>query len=373
MTVKKVGLIVNPIAGIGGRVGLKGSDGFEIREKAFALGAKPISQERARQMLEKLIPMIGEIELVTYPGEMGGVVALESGFAPTIIGSIEPDRTTADDTRQAARSMFKMNVDLLLFVGGDGTAQDIYNAIGDRLAVIGVPAGVKIHSGVYAKNPAGAGELAVSYLRGRSLHLRNVEVMDLDESAYREGILSASLCGYLKIPYRRRLLQGLKDGSSPSEKATHTAIATDIIERMVTEIVYVVGPGTTTRAIISQLGLNNTLLGVDVLLNNEILAGDVNEEQLLKLLLGNKAKIIVTPIGGQGYLFGRGNQQISPRVIRSVGVENILVVSTVDKLNSLKGRPLLVDTGDQDLDKSLSRYVKVITGYNDRVIYKVST
>ena len=368
---KRLGLIVNPVAGIGGRVGLKGSDGAEIQKKALALGAVPQSLNRAIQALERLKP-VDDLEIITYPGEMGEEAARACGLEPTVIGSIRPGKTTPEDTMNAAREMLRLHVDLLLFAGGDGTARDIYNAIREELPVLGIPAGVKIHSAVFGANPISAGDLAASYLRGRVSNLREAEVMDIDEEAFRRGVVSAKLYGYLKVPFQRRLLQGLKTPSSPGERVAMAAIAADVVSNMEDGWLYIIGPGTTTRAITSRLGLNKTLIGVDVVSEGKLIAADVNESQLLELLEGRKAKIIVTPIGGQGYIFGRGNQQISPKVIEKVGKENILVVSTTGKIHSLRGRPLWVDTGDREVDEMLSGYTRVITGYDEQIVYKVS-
>jgi len=369
---KRLGLIVNPVAGIGGRVGLKGSDGPEIQKKALELGAVPESLNRAAQAFERIKPIKDDLEVITYPGEMGEDAARACGFEPTVIGSIKQGETAAEDTRNAVREMLRLKVNLLLFAGGDGTARDIYNAVGTGIPVLGIPAGVKIHSAVFAVNPLCAGDLAVSYLRGRVSSLREAEVMDIDEEAFRQSIVSAKLYGYLKIPFHRRLVQGQKAASNPGEKASLAAIACDVVDRMEDDYLYIIGPGTTTRAITSELGLGKTLVGVDVVLNQRLLAADVNEAQLLKLLESHKAKVIVTPIGGQGCIFGRGNQQISPQVVKRVGRDNIIVVSTSGKLYSLGRRPLWVDTGDRAIDRMLSGYIRVVTGYNERAVRKVS-
>jgi predicted polyphosphate/ATP-dependent NAD kinase len=367
-----LGVIVNPIAGIGGRVGLKGSDGAEIQKEAFALGALLEAQDRAIQALERVKPLRVDLQVITYPTEMGEDAARACGLQPTVIGAIQQGETTAEDTRNAATEMLRLGVSLLLFAGGDGTARDIYNAIGQTLPVLGIPAGVKIHSAVFATNPMNAGELAASYLHGRVTGLREAEVMDIDEEAFRQGIVSAKLYGYLRIPFRTRLVQSVKTPSSPGEEASMEAIACDIINRMEDDCLYIIGPGTTTRAITSRLGLGKALIGVDVVAAGKLIAMDVNESQLLELLQGRKARIIVTPIGGQGCLFGRGNQQISPQVIEKVGRENIIVVGTAGKINALRGRPLWVDTGERAVDQKLSGYVKVVTGYNEQAVYKIS-
>jgi predicted polyphosphate/ATP-dependent NAD kinase len=268
--------------------------------------------------------------------------------------------------------MQRVGVDLLLFAGGDGTARDIYKAIGDAIPALGIPAGVKIHSAVFGTNPRSAGELAAHYLRGRVSGLREAEVMDIDEAAVRCGRVSAQLYGYLRIPYRQNLVQGLKSGSAPGERTAMAAIAAAIVDHMQENCLYILGPGTTTRAIATELGLSKTLLGVDVVQNGELVAVDANENQLLDLIKDQSAKIVVTPIGGQGFIFGRGNQQLSPRVIAHTGQENIIVISSTAKIYALGGRPLLVDTGDRELDEALSGYIHVVTGYDEEMVYRVS-
>lgn len=367
-----MGLIVNPVAGLGGRVGLKGSDGAEIQRKALELGAIPQAHDRALRALEMLKSLRDQLEVITYPQEMGEDASREGGLEPRVIGIIEPGQTTAEDTRKAALEMKRLDVNLLLFAGGDGTARDIYNAVGQQVAVLGIPAGVKIHSAVFGTSPTSAGELAASYLQGRVSSLRQAEVMDIDEDAFRQGILSAKLYGYLKIPFRRTLVQSLKAASDRSEEASQRAIACHVVDGMEDDCIYIIGPGTTTKAITDQLGLGKTLLGVDVVKDGELVTTDVNESQLLELLQGARAKIVITPIGGQGYIFGRGNQQLSPEVIQRVGRDNIVVVSTAEKLNSLRGGPLRVDTGDRAVDEMLSGYVKVVVQYNERTMYKVA-
>ena len=380
----KLGLIVNPVAGLGGRVGLKGSDGAEIQRRAKELGAEPRAQQRAQEALEKLRGIEG-LQIVTYPGEMGAEVVRAVGWEPVVIGEIAPGETRAEDTQQAAQQMKEMGVDLLLFAGGDGTARDVYKAVGLEQPALGIPAGVKIHSAVYATSPASAGELARLFLQGRVTSLREAEVMDIDEEAFRHGSLQARLYGYLRVPFRTSLVQSQKVPST-GEAAALGAIAEEVADKMEPGVLYIIGPGTTTRAIAQELGLEKTLLGVDVVeagpwldedgrRSAHLVAMDVNEAQLLALLdeHADRAKIIVTPIGGQGYLFGRGNQQISPRVIERVGRENIIVVSTPDKLHALGAQPLLVDSGDPAVDEMLSGYLMVVTGYREKAVRRVAT
>jgi predicted polyphosphate/ATP-dependent NAD kinase len=369
---KKLGFIVNPLAGIGGRVALKGSDGAEIVQKAFELGAVCLSPERSACALRKLVPLRDSFELITYPAEMGEDEARECGLEPTVVGSIEKGKTTSGDTKRAAKEMIAQGVDLIIFAGGDGTARDIYDVVGDKVPVIGIPTGCKIHSGVYAANPDSAGELAALYLKGTVTRVKELEVMDIDEEAFRQGVVKARLYGYLKVPAERRLTQGSKSGGhAPSEEYSLRRIAERIVEDMQPEKIYVIGSGTTTRAIMDQLHLPNTLLGIDVVRDRQLVASDVTEKQLLELIDSREAEIIVTPIGGQGYIFGRGNQQLSPAVIKKVGPKNIKVIATSDKVNSLPDRHLRVDTGSEEVDKVLRGYIRVMTSYAEECVLKV--
>lgn len=368
----RLGLIVNPMAGLGGRVGLKGSDGEIVQQRAIALGARPLAAERAKEALLALLPCKEAVEILTYPGKMGAEVAESLGFRAQVIGQIEAGRTSAQDTRRAAQSMREMEVALILFAGGDGTARDLYDAVGVSVPALGIPAGVKIHSPVYAIHPRAAGELAARLARGERLAFHEAEVIDLDEEAYRAGRVSTRLYGYLKVPFARQFVQSAKSASPASEQEAAREIAAFVVGQMQPGVAYILGPGTTTRAIAACLGLEKTLLGVDVLRDKALLARDVNEEQLLDILAKYpERKIVVTPIGGQGYLFGRGNQQISPSVIRAVGRANILVVSTMNKIIALGGQPFLVDTGEAETDRLLQGYIQVITGHEQRLVYRV--
>jgi predicted polyphosphate/ATP-dependent NAD kinase len=369
---KKLGLIVNPVAGMGGRVGLKGTDGQEILEKARSLGAVSIAPNRAVMALRRLVTLINLIEIITFPQEMGENSAREAGFTPTVIGSISSGNTTSTDTQKAASKMKELGVDLILFAGGDGTARDIFNAIDGEIPVLGIPAGVKIQSGVFAINPARAGDIAAKFMKEELTTVQELEVMDIDEEAYRNNRLSSKLYGYLKVPYEESLVQGSKEATTGSEEIVLEAIASEVVESMDKDTLYIIGPGTTTRSIAERLGINKTLLGVDVIENDQLLVSDVNEETLLKLVMGKKSKIVVTVIGGQGFILGRGNQQISPEVIKKVGTQNLIIVASPSKLATLKKRTLLVDTGDPEVDDMLSGYHKVVIGYARRSVYKVS-
>lgn len=369
----KLGFIVNPIAGMGGRVGLKGTDGKDILEKAISLGAVPESPNKAKKALEVLIPIKDQIEIYTYPDNMGEEEAKALGFNPIVLGE-RKENYEAADTEKAAKEMLDIGVDLILFAGGDGTARNIYAAINSSVPVIGIPAGVKIHSGVYANHPKAAGEIALQFLQGKEMEIVEAEVMDIDEDAFREGIVTAKLYGYMKIPLEPQLIQTTKSGGGHgSEEEALMGIADRIIEEMEEnpDTFFIIGSGTSTRPIMEALDLPNTLLGIDIVKNKKLVASDVNEKEILDIIDGHKAIIVVTIIGGQGYIFGRGNQQISAEVIKKVGKENIRVIATRNKLLSLEGRPLLVDTGDDEVNKMFNGYIKVRTNYSEESIERV--
>jgi len=385
---KKLGLIVNPLAGIGGRVGLKGSDGAEIVRRALELGAAREAPRRAQLALARLASLRERLEIVTWPGEMGEDEARAAGFEPTVVGSLArcPRRTVAGqefietsgaDTEQAARDLVDAGVDLLLFAGGDGTARNVFDAVGHQVPVIGIPAGVKIHSAVYATTPGAAGDLAARFLgdRPQAAPLREAEVMDIDEEAFRDNRVSAHLYGYLLVPYARTLLQSAKAGGVAGDAAELEAIATEIANVMQPGALYLLGPGTTTRAIAGKLGLEKTLLGVDAVVDRAAAGTDLSERSILELLdrfPSGGSHIVVTVIGGQGHIFGRGNQQFSPAVIRRVRRDNVVVAATQTKLLSLDGGPLLVDTGDEALDASFAGYARVVTSLGQATMYRVA-
>ncbi len=358
---KKVGLIVNPIAGMGGAVGLKGTDGKEILEKAVTLGATPVAPARAETFLSELKTSNEDMWLMVGAGSMGENEARNHNFDYKVFGEQKKD-TCPEDTVEIAKRIAKEGVDLLIFCGGDGTARDVLNAVDARLPVLGVPTGVKMHSAVFAVDPKAAAGIALRFLR-KQLPLWEAEVMDIDEEAFRQGRVSARLHGYLLSPYEPSLIQGAKMASpmTESELRNQAAIAIYVIESMKTNVVYVVSAGTTTRTIGDLLAEKKTLLGVDLFCNKKLVAKDVNEKQILEAIKGKDAKIVVTPIGGQGFIFGRGNQQISPEVIRKVGKNNIIVIATENKMKNLKH--LKVDTGDTELDASFRGTINVVTDY----------
>jgi predicted polyphosphate/ATP-dependent NAD kinase len=368
-----IGLLVNPYAGIGGPVGLKGSDGAEVRDEALRRGARPRAVERAHRALALLAG--AEVEIICWEGAMGSDALAGLELSWQSCGRPDTELTTAADTARAAQAIAARQPDVLVFAGGDGTARDILDAVGDRVAALGIPSGVKMHSAVYAVSPEAAGELLKRLAAAGLVNVELREVRDIDEDAFRKGVVKTRFYGELLTPEEGHFLQRTKVAGVESEALVAEDIAADIVESIQPGRIYLIGPGSTTAAIMAELGLPNTLLGVDAICDGEVLLSDAGEPELLALLEGTdrRAEIIVTAIGGQGHVFGRGNQQFSPAVLRKVGLDNITIVAGKGKIKALNGEPLLVDTNDPALDLELCGYRKVVTGYHDAILYPVAT
>jgi predicted polyphosphate/ATP-dependent NAD kinase len=301
---------------------------------------------------------------------MGESESIEVGFTPNVIGRLSYDKTTREDTVQALIGMQKENVDLIVFVGGDGTARDVCSTIDRKLPVLGVPSGVKTYSGVFALNPSAAAKISIKYLNG-DLQLKEAEVVDIDEEEFKNGNFLVRIYGLMNIPYEPTFVQNMKVASPTfeNEKENQTAIAKYLVEQMVPDTLYILGPGTTTKAIANFLGIQKTLLGVDIIENKEIRLMDVNEKTILDAIEGRKAKLIVSPLGQQGFIFGRGNQQISADVLKRIGKENIIILASISKLQNL--RNLRIDTGNSMIDSSFQGYVRVICDYHEERVMKI--
>ena len=365
-----LGFLINPIAGMGGAVGLKGTDGPAIFQEALKKGAKPVAPIRAQEYLTALLAHSRTFELLTAPGVMGAGPVKSVGLAHQVIGRIGR-KTSAQDTARMSRLMKRRKVDLLVFCGGDGTARDILKSVGPSLPVLGVPAGVKVYSSVFAISPRAAAETTLQFLN-RTISTKPGEVLDIDEKEYRKNRLQVKLLGTLPTPDAGPLIQNPKEPSRSSEAVEMEEIADDFKEQSKPDLVYVLGPGTTTDKVAARLGLKKTLLGVDVVKGDgTVLGRDVDESALLRLIKPSKTRIVVSPIGGTGFLFGRGNQQISPRVLGQVGPKNVIIVAARTKVEALQPRRLLVDTGDEKLDQALRGYRRVLTGYREEMLVKV--
>lgn len=368
----KIGFLVNPVAGMGGTVALKGTDGAETLRRALALGAVPRAHLRAGSALSAALPVPDGVRFLSCSGEMGEAILASLGILCGVVYAPE-GRTSGEDTRRASRAMAEAGADLIVFAGGDGTARDLCAALEGRdVPVIGVPAGVKIHSAVYGVTPARSGQLLAKFMSGQVRDFTRADVMDIDEEAFRQGHVNARLYGCLTVPLDRSCLQDRKSGGMARDEYDRTAIGAWLADQMRPGRLYLVGSGTTTQAVMDALGLPDTLLGVDAVRDRRLVGLDLTERAILEMARPEDTTLIVTVIGGQGHVFGRGNQQISPEVIRTTGRENIVVAATPAKLNALFPRPLLVDTGDADLDRELSGYVPVVTGWARRQMCRLS-
>jgi predicted polyphosphate/ATP-dependent NAD kinase len=370
----KIGLIINPISGMGGSVGLKGTDG--VLREAIELGAQPSSNNRAENFLKELLVIRDNLMIYTPPGVMGENIARSLGFKVNVIDKsifshpIEIYKTSKNDTKASSRFM-KEKVSLIVFVGGDGTARDLFEEIGQEIPCLGIPGGVKIHSSVFSLNPVKAAHLTMEFLLGEA-PLRESEVLDIDEEEFRNNRLISKLYGYLLTPYSPIYSQPSKMASpaTQDERDNQEAIGQWVIEEMKENVLYILGPGTTTKAITELLGEQKTLLGVDLVKNKKIVAKDLNEDQILEIIGDFDVKLIVTPIGRQGFVFGRGNLQISSKVIRRIQVENIIIICTKYKYNSLPDRKMRVDTRDPNFDKELVGMYRILVDYGE---YRIAT
>jgi len=366
-----VGLVVNPLAGIGGPAGLAGSDGAAVQREALRRGGRPRASSRAVEALRVLAAAHPGAEVLTAAGAMGEDAVREAGLVPRVVYSAAATSTSPDDTARAASALHGAGATLVLFAGGDGTARDVARGLPSGVPVLGIPAGVKMYSGCFAVGPAAAGALAASWTDG-ALPTVEAEVLDLDEERLRAGRPDPRLFALVPVPSAPGRTQARKAATPASEREAVHRAATGAAARMLPGVRYLLGPGGTTAALGRVLGLDTTPLGVDVVEDGRLVARDITADQALAAVAGRPAQAVVTVIGGQGFVLGRGNQQLSPRVVAALGPHPLLVVATEQKLIDLAGRPLLVDTGDPALDARLAGHLTVVTGPATASIYPVS-
>lgn len=403
----KLGLLINPVAGIGGSVALKGSD--YMVEQAISLGATPKANLRTKAALEVLLPYKDQITVYTAKGLMGEHCAKSLGFNVEVVyqALLNPGKasdenditlTKARDTENLVLALLDKSVDIILFAGGDGTARNVADTLSKKqdkqselstvmqsVPVLGIPAGCKIHSGVYAITPKAAGLVVELMVTKQLVTLTTGDVMDINETLFREGIVKAKRYGEMQIPSELRYVQAVKSGGKELDEFVLQDIAASIVDQIQDDddALFIIGSGSTTAFLMSELNLEHTLLGVDLVYQQKLLQRDINEqnlfEQIQQQLAADKpVKLVITLIGGQGHIFGRGNQQLSPRLIKAVigqpgGKDNIIIIATKAKLTALNQRALICDTGDSELDVKLSGFMSIITGYNDQVLYAVSS
>jgi predicted polyphosphate/ATP-dependent NAD kinase len=378
LMVSKIGFVINPIAGMGGKVGLKGTDG--VVNKAIKLGAKPIAVDKANEAINEFISSYSindKIQWLTCKGEMGSNLLLNLGFNNIeIVYNPSNGNTCSDDTKNACRIFLEKNVDLILFCGGDGTARDIFNIVSNKIPILGIPSGVKMHSGVFGINTIASGKMLNEFINKR-LTIGDAEIMDLDEEKYRKGEWKIKLFGIAKGIVEPTYIQV---GKSTFESVSDSEIKDELFEHIFDEIeknnddLYLFGSGGTINYITEKIGIKNTLLGIDAVYKNKTIGIDLNEEAILKLLKKyHKVKLILSPIGAQGFILGRGNLQLSPKVIKIIGIDNIIVISTPAKLAST---PVIrVDTGNKELDDMFAEkeFMMVVIGYRLSRVVKIQT
>ena len=352
---------------MGGSVGLKGTDG-DTYGQALELGAAPVSPARTGEFLAH-IESGAAIHWLAAPGRMGADYLKAAGASFEVVGAVG-DATTAADTRAIALGMVDAGAELIVFAGGDGTARDMADAIGSKVPVVAIPSGVKVYSSVFAYSPLAAAQLLDAFADGAEVG--EEEVLDIDEAAYREGRVEAAHYGYLLVPMVDRLVQAGKESSDTggSVAVAKQELAAAVVEDLLPGRLYLLGCGTTIAAIAEALGVGKTLLGIDAVIDGHTVGSDLNESSILELLEEYaQAAIIVTPLGGNGFIFGRGNKQFTPEVLRRVGLDNILVIANRDKLLTLSC--LHVDTGDAELDAALAGYIDVTVGRGHRKLMRV--
>jgi predicted polyphosphate/ATP-dependent NAD kinase len=368
--VLRLGIVVNPVSGLGGAAALKGSDGVAIQRAALARGAEPRAGARLRQAMIACSEVHDCIEVLTWGGAMGADALVGLGLAVHVLGHGEPP-TSAADTRRAAAVLAGAGIDLLLFAGGDGTARDLLDALPPGLPVLGVPAGVKMHSGVFAMTPDDAGALIRNLAQGELVAAVMAEVRDVDERALREGRISSSYYGELPVPACGAFLQHVKSGGREDEALVANEIAEHVAERLRERGgTWVLGAGSTLTVIKEKLGIPATLLGVEIVRDGRLLVADA-DARAIEAHVDAQTVLVLSFSRGQGFLLGRGNQQLTAEALRRIPRGNIWVVGSRTKLLSLDGRPLVVDTGDAQLDAQLSGLIEIITGYEDALYYRI--
>ena len=371
-----IGVIINPIAGVGGRAGFKGSDTIAHIPDALGRGGVQNAHTLMQTVIDTIIPHADKVQFLTVAGHMGAAVlhGLDYRCVPVQGGDTALAKgvmTTAQHTVQAC-SQFWGKCDMVVFAGGDGTARDMMQTYDFKTPVLGVPAGVKMQSGVFATTAREAGLVLKHFIEGRVPSYMDCDVMDLDENALQHDILTPRYYGYMKVPHIPQYIQSAKCRPPQGDTVYIRAIANHMQSVLQSDNIYIVGAGKTTYSCLQHIGLQGSLLGVDVVHGGKLVLKDASIRDINTYCQNRTvAGIIVGCIGGQGIILGRGNQQIPPHIIRQVGKQNVIVVATPHKLSSLQNKPLRVDTGDRQLDRHFNGYITVINGFGHTSIYPV--
>ena len=382
----RIGLLLNPLAGIGGAVGLKGSDGQELQALAKQRFGQPQAALRTQVFLQQLQTLLGSqierIQWFTWAEEMGATALAQSGLDAQVLGRSEGP-SSGHDSQVAASTLSAEGIDLLVFAGGDGTARDVLLGVNAETTVLGLPSGVKMHSGVFAISPAAAAEVVTALAVGGLVGRMAREVRDYvpinksknEDFSQAPQAVGTQHFGDLWVPESTGFVQQMKVGGMEDESLVVAEITNYILDEFGAEQkrAYIFGPGSTCLSIKQAFGIEGTLLGCDVLLPGGDILQDQTAADLLALSHEQRLHLVMSFTRNQGFLFGRGNQQITAELIRQVnGPDDITIVASRTKLASLDGRPLLVDTGDADLDEELSRVYPILTGYDEFLLYRVA-
>ena len=368
----RIGLVVNPVAGLGGSVAMKGTDGADVVAEALRRGATAQAGPRTTRALAQFARASQGAALVVAPGILGADWAAGLGLDLEVL-NLAAATGTARDTRSAVAAMY--GVDVVVFAGGDGTARDVMAELPAGAAMLGIPCGVKMHSGVFAVSPERAGHL-MSDLFGaadRVIWAEHAEVLDIDEVALRAGHIAPQLYGLARVPVARAHMQAAKGGPLRDSQAGLAAAAHDLSQAMAPGVLYVIGPGTSAGSVSRALGFEPTLLGVDAIRNGQRVARDASAAELLRLAGDGPVRLVLGVTGQQGFVLGRGNQQISPSLIRRAGRQGLHILATAEKLSELKTPCLWVDTGDAVLDAELAGFVRVQTDAGRYTVMRVGT
>jgi predicted polyphosphate/ATP-dependent NAD kinase len=367
----KIGLIVNPIAGMGGRVGLKGTDGPDTLALALERGAVPQAGVRSRRALARLADRVPGVRLTVAAGQLGSDWADGKGLDLTVVQP--PALTgTAQDTASAVSTMD--DCDMILFAGGDGTARDVAGALATGQAMLGIPCGVKMHSGVFAVTPDAAGAMIADMIASPDRIRWNdqAEVMDIDENALRKGHIAPVLYGYARVPVLRNRMQAAKGGPRVDAGVALAGAAAEVLAGMENGTLYIIGPGTSAGSVVHAAGHVPTLLGIDAMLDGDVIGRDLDAAQLEDLTKGRDLRVILGVTGQQGFLIGRGNQQIAPDILARATRDGLIILASEDKLQTLSQPVLWIDSGSPELDADLVGYLRVRTGRGRQTMMRLS-
>ena len=365
----RIGALVNPVAGLGGTVALKGTDGMVA--EALARGAVPLAGVRFAEGMAVLAAACPGVLLRVAPGALG---ADHLAGLPLTLDSIAPFPLTgtAHDTRAAVRAMGTL--DLLVVAGGDGTLRDVMREIAPGTGLLGIPCGVKMHSGAFARSPATAGRMLADLVSGRvPLTLSEAEVMDIDEAALRHGVIAPRLHGYALTP-RSEGMQPAKGRPRHDDAADLRAAGAEVARGLAADMLAVVGPGRSAAMVLQAMGLEGTVLGVDAVCGGRLIGRDLTGPALEALVERHAGPVVLVMgvTGGQGFVFGRGNAQIGPGVIARAGRAGLIVLAGADKLALLVPPVLWMDLPDAALAVGLEGYLRVRTGAGQSTMMRLA-